>query len=103
MSTDLRSPRLTLASANTATDATLGTVATKFMGGRAIFYGEASAFGTIVLQFKTPQGTFVAAKDVAGNAVSLAANGCQVVELPPCTVKAVLAGTTAAYAWLEGV
>lgn len=84
---------LTLASSNTA-----NATQQYWIGGRGVFMAEASAFGTVTLQYQSPNGTWL---NVGSDAV-LAANGMVGVELPPGKVRVALSGTTAAAAYLYG-
>lgn len=65
-------------------------------GGRGVLLGEASVYGTIKLEYQSPNGTWL------DTGISLAANGMAGVELPPGKVRANITGTTAAYVYLYG-
>lgn len=67
-------------------------------GGQGLMVAEASAFGTVKLQFKSPQGTWV---DV-GDDVTFTASGMGRFYLPPGQIRANIDGATAAYAWVWG-
>jgi uncharacterized membrane protein AbrB (regulator of aidB expression) len=82
--------------------ATTGTVGTKWHGGRGTFIVEATAWnaGTVTLQYRSPNGTFITVD--ATNAV-LSANGMVGIELPPGEIRAASNGLpTGVYAWLIG-
>lgn len=67
------------------------------LGGRYAIAGEATGTGTMGLQIKLPNGTFVAAH------VALSANGFVIAELPPGTYKFVIATFTAVYIAVSGI
>lgn len=69
--------------------------AAEWKGGAGVFSAEATwGGGTVTLQYKLPNGTWVA----AGPDTTLAANGGGVFELPPCQIRAAVATATAVYA-----
>ncbi len=79
--------------------ATAGSGDTKWMGGRGTFMAEATfGGGSVKLQYKTPNGTFV---DI-GTGGSLTANGLIGFELPPGELKVVVVTATAVYAYVIG-
>ena len=70
----------------------------EWKGGKGIFTAEATwGGGTVKLQMKLPNGTFV---DVASS--SMTADGYKDVDLPPGLYKAHVATATAVYAYLVG-
>ena len=99
MASDLR---LDLAVNGTA--ATANTVATRWMGGRGMFCVPAATFGggSVALQWKAPDGTFLTVKDINGSNASLTAAGTTTVELPPGEVKVLITTATGVYAYLYG-
>ena len=69
-------------------------------GGRGVFTAEGTwGGGTVKLQFKTANGTWVD----YGSATTLTANGSGVFELPACEIRAHVATATAVYAYAHGV
>lgn len=65
-------------------------------GGKGYFVAETSSWsaGSAKLQMQTPQGSWI---DVPS--VSLSANGAVAIDLPAGMVRAVVATSTAVYAW----
>lgn len=90
--------QLKLAESNTAV------VSLEWRGGLGMFTGEASVFGTIALQIQTPNGTWVGIPNYATTTpVSLSANSSAIFNAPVGQIRAVLTGTTAAFAYAIGI
>ena len=67
-------------------------------GGEGVFMAEATwGGGTVKLQFKTPNGTWID----AGTETTLTANGAGAFLLPPCLIRASIATATAVYAYAK--
>jgi len=75
-----------------------------WQGGRGMLFGEATwGGGNAALQMQTPNGTWVAVYDAAGNAVTISANGGKVFEAPAGPLRVNITTATAVYAYAVGI
>ena len=81
-----------------------GTAAAQWLGGRGVFYVKATfGGGSVKLQQKTPDGTFVDVPATVNATVpSLTANGMCAFELPPGELRVAVATATGVYAYAVG-
>jgi hypothetical protein len=82
-------------------DVAASTTENKFwLGGRGTFIVESLAWGggSVKLQMKTPNGTWIDIDPMG----TLTADGAVGFELPPCEVKVVVDTATGVYAWATG-
>ena len=79
-------------------------VAQIWRGGKGMFMAEATwGGGTVKLQFYSLNSTAIDAKNPAGTAVSLTANGMVFFELPPGQIIVSITTSTAVYAYAIGI
>lgn len=81
--------------------ATAGSIGTKWMGGRGWFSAEATAWGggSVKLQWKSPNGTYI---DIDATNLNFTANNVYGFEAPPGELRAVRSTATGVYAYAIG-
>lgn len=73
-------------------------------GGRGMFFAEGTfGGGSVAIEQKTPNGTWVPIYNTAGSAISASAAGGYAFEAPAGQIRAKVATATAVYAYAVGI